>query len=128
MCSLQEFLTFFSATLCERTANGIRQSVEQDQNTGYVFTNIQGLSCVIICDKEYPQRVAFALINRILEEFCNKYSREMWMSSSKELEFEALKLYLEKYQNPQEADAIMRVQRELDETKVILVQSRGPII
>lgn len=83
---------------------------------------------MIICDKEYPQRVAFALINRILEEFCNKYSREMWMSSSKELEFEALKLYLEKYQNPQEADAIMRVQRELDETKVILVQSRGPII
>ena len=29
--------------------------------------------------------------------------------------------YLEKYQNPHEVDPLMKVQRELDETKILLV-------
>lgn len=76
---------------------------------------------MIVCDKEYPQRVAFGLINRVLEEFCSLYSREVWMSSSQPLAFEQLKVYLTKYQKPEEADAIMKVQKELDDTKVVLV-------
>ena len=89
---------------------------------GYVHTNLSGLSCVIVCDREYPQRVAFALINRVLEEFVSQYSRDIWMSTSGLLEFPQLRQMLIKYQNPHEADAIMRVQRELDETKIVLVR------
>lgn len=76
---------------------------------------------MVIADKEYPQRVAFALINRVLEEFSSIYSRELWLSTSKELDFPPLKSYIQRFQNPQEADSIMRVQKELDETKDILV-------
>lgn len=88
---------------------------------GHVFTSVNGLSAVIVCDKEYPQRVAFALINRVLEEFSALYSREVWLSSSKPLPYENLRVFLQKYQNPHEADSIMRVQKELDETKIVLV-------
>ena len=35
--------------------------------------------------------------------------------------FPELGIYLKKFQNPQEADSIMRVQKELDETKEVLV-------
>lgn len=91
-------------------------------NVGHVFTSVNGLSAVIVCDKEYPQRVAFALINRVLEEFCSLYSREVWLSSSKPLPYENLRVFLQKYQNPHEADSIMRVQKELDETKIVLVR------
>lgn len=88
-----------------------------------MYTNLVGLSCVIICDREYPQRVAFALINRVLDDFTANHSREEWMSTDAALSFPEMKRMLEKYQNPHEADPIMRVQKELDETKVVLVSS-----
>lgn len=90
------------------------------EHIGYVYTNLAGLSGVIITDKEYPQRVAFALINRVLEEFSAIHSREQWLSCSGQLEFPQLARMLQQFQNPQQADSIMRVQREIDETKVIL--------
>lgn len=87
----------------------------------HAYTNLSGLSSVIICDKEYPSRVAFALINRILDEFAAAFPRDVWLTTPSRLDFPQLREMLVKYQNPHEADPIMRVQRELDETKVILV-------
>lgn len=91
------------------------------EHVGYVYTNVVGLSCVIISDREYPQRVVFALINRVLDDFTNRHPREEWVSADAALPFPEMKRMLEKYQNPHEADPIMRVQKELDETKVVLV-------
>ena len=87
-----------------------------------MFTNLGGLSGVLVSDRQYPARVAFGLINRILDEFAAQFSRDIWLSTSSQLEFPLLQEMLKKYQNPDEADPIMRVQRELDETKVVLVR------
>jgi synaptobrevin family protein YKT6 len=66
--------------------------------------------------------VAFALINRVLEEFLATIPRDQWLTCTSPVEgFVKLKEMLIKYQNPHEADPIMRVQKELDETKIILV-------
>lgn len=90
-------------------------------NVAHAYTNLAGLSCVIITDREYPARVAFALINRVLEEFMAEFPRDIWLTSTVKLSLPKLKDMIVKYQNPHEADPIMRVQKELDETKVILV-------
>lgn len=73
----------------------------------------------MICDDSYPQRVAFGLINQILDEILSKYTIETLLGAN-ELEMPFLDAYLRKFQNPAEADSIMKVQKELDETKVIL--------
>lgn len=36
------------------------------------------------------------------------------------MQFPELKEYITKYQNPENADSLMKIQRELDETKVVL--------
>lgn len=87
----------------------------------HAYTNLAGLSCVIITDREYPARVAFALINRVLDEFMAEFPRDIWLTSTVKLNFGKLRDMIVKYQNPHEADPIMRVQKELDDTKVILV-------
>ena len=74
---MQEFLLFFSKTLAERTKEGVKQTVEQEQNTGHVYTNTEGLACVVVCDKDYPQRVAFSLINRVLDSF-QRVKKQEW--------------------------------------------------
>ena len=37
-------------------------------------------------------------------------------------------MYLQKYQDPRQADAIMKVQQELDETKIVLVRFRLRVV
>lgn len=63
--------------------------------------------------------MAFGLINQILDDVLTKFTLENLLSAT-ELEMPFLDVYLKKFQNPTEADSIMRVQKELDETKVIL--------
>lgn len=143
--SVQEFLGFFASTLADRTAAGVRQAVEQDVYVGYVYTHPTGLVGVMVTDHEYPQRVAFTVINKILDEFLARYPRISWSAgatvagsttslasstrssastsasgSVPNTPFPALKEYIVRYQNPHEADSILRVQKELDETKVVL--------
>lgn len=75
---------------------------------------------MIISDKDYPSRVAFSLLNKIMDEFLVKFPVDVWKKADT-LEYPELLGYLQKYQDPQQADTIMKVQKELDETTAILV-------
>lgn len=80
----------------------------------------------------YPPRVAFSLLNKILDEYTTKVPRETWQAGATQarsgsqakasgaVTFEPLADYLSKYQDPKQADNIMRVQQELDDTKIVL--------
>jgi synaptobrevin family protein YKT6 len=95
-----------------------------------ITRTIQGLGGVAVSTKDYHERVAYSLISRFLDDFLGKYPdwrkllpTEQTEVSSSNIQFPELEDYLKKYQNPREADNIMRVQEELDETKKILVRS-----
>lgn len=79
-----------------------------------------GIVGIIMSDHEYPLLVAQSLLNKVLDEFTSKYPRSTWANSDPTLSFPELAQYLAKYQDPQQADNIMKIQKELDETKVIL--------
>lgn len=55
-----------------------------------------------------------------MDEFLNKYPRTAFANSTPTLSFPQLKEYIVKYQDPQQADSIMKIQKELDETKIVL--------
>ncbi|CAI5758915.1 unnamed protein product [Candida verbasci] len=120
---VSQFMTFFSETVSQRTAKGQRQSVEEGNYIGHTYTRSEGISCVIITDKEYPTRPAYTLINRILEEYLNLHPKNEWENiteTNNNLAYQNLEIYLKKYQDPTQADSIMKVQQELDDTKVVL--------
>ena len=75
---------------------------------------------VVITDQEYPVRVAFSVLNKVLDEFSTSVPADSY-SNPASISFPALTTYLQQYQDPRQADNIMRVQQELDETKIILV-------
>jgi hypothetical protein len=75
---------------------------------------------VIITDQEYPVRPAFSLITKLLDEFIAKVPQSSFNNSSA-ISFPDITTYVQKYQDPRQADTIMRVQQELDETKIVLV-------
>ncbi|VVT56841.1 uncharacterized protein SAPINGB_P005328 [Magnusiomyces paraingens] len=123
--SVSQFMTFFANTVAARTSPGQRQSIEEGENyVGHVYARSEGVAAVIISDKEYPVRVAFSLLNKILEEYLVKYPASViagaTTANAPTTKFLELDTYLAKYQDPQNADTIMRVQQELDETKIVL--------
>ncbi|EME41337.1 hypothetical protein DOTSEDRAFT_73679 [Dothistroma septosporum NZE10] len=115
-----EFLTVFAKTVAERTTAGQRQDVEEQSYTFHAYSRSEGLCGIIITDHEYPQMVAHQLLSKILDEFISRYPKSTWEHSSGEVPFAPLKEYIVKYQDPGQADGIMKIQKELDETKIVL--------
>ena len=144
--SVGEFMSFFTKTVAERTAQGARQSVQENNYTAHVynrggaeqlagppfFPNPQYKGAwlilavaVIITDQEYPVRPAFSLLTKLLDDFTAKIPQSSFSNPSS-ISFPELNTYLQKYQDPRHADNIMRVQQELDETKIVLVRNSLP--
>jgi synaptobrevin family protein YKT6 len=124
--SISQFLTFFAQTIAERTEIDQRQSVEEGDYVGHVYVRSEGISAVLITDKSYPVRPAFTLLNKICDDFLSQHSINEITSLSSNIngsQDDQLLNLLNKYQNPHEADALMKVQHELDETKIVLQQS-----
>jgi synaptobrevin homolog YKT6 len=71
-------------------------------------------------DRDYPALVAHQLLSKVVDEFLAKYPRSTFANSNPTLAFSELTDYIVKYQDPQQADSIMKIQRELDETKIVL--------
>jgi synaptobrevin family protein YKT6 len=133
-------MTLFSKTVAERTRPGQRQDVEEqgtflqvrfkDNITWYpnkeidytfhAYGRTEGVAGIIISDHDYPALVAHQLLSKVVDEFLAKYPRSTWSSSNPTLSFPELKEYITKYQDPQQADSIMKIQKELDETKIVL--------
>lgn len=110
-----------SKTVAERTRPGQRQDVEEQNNTMHVYARSEGCAGVIISDHEYPKMVAHQLLSKILDEFVTTYPASSWATGNRKIPFEpVLQRYLDQYQDPKNADSIMKIQRELDETKITL--------
>ena len=65
--------------------------------------------------------MAHQLLSKVVDEFLSAHPRSSFKSDPPPaLPFPQLKEYIVKYQDPAQADSIMKIQRELDETKIEL--------
>ena len=119
--SVAEFMTFFTKTVVDRTPQGQRQSVQENMYTAHVYNRggAEQLSGIIITDQEYPVRPAFSLLTKMLDDFTAKVPQSQYSNPSS-ISFSEIDMYIKQYQDPRQADSIMRVQQELDETKIVL--------
>lgn len=71
-------------------------------------------------DHQYPALVAHQLLSKIVDEFLANNPRSSWATGTSTITVPQLREYLTKYQDPAQADSIMKIQKELDETKIVL--------
>ncbi|TVU36920.1 hypothetical protein EJB05_18875, partial [Eragrostis curvula] len=83
--------------------------------------NQNGLCVIAFTDDHYPVRSAFSLLNKVLEEYQKTFG-ESWRAAKADVTepWQYLNDALTKYQDPTEADKLLKIQRDLDETKIIL--------
>ena len=123
---ITEFAEFISKILTEQTPTRTRTKISQDQYMCYIYVK-NNISVVLICDNEYPSRVAFdcltktmnyvdaltyLLINEI-EDSAKDYQLNSHFS-------ERVKQLYEQYQEPAQVDKIIKVKQDIDETKLII--------
>merc|ERR1711935_424115 len=125
--TVQEMLCFTAKTLAERTQIGERQSVKEAEYMIHIFVRYDSLVGVCLSDHEYPHRVAHTMLTNVLEDFTNQVERHLW-PKAKEVSGCPLNDYLKKYQNPVEVDPLMKIQNQLDETKIILHDTMKEIL
>jgi synaptobrevin family protein YKT6 len=116
--SVGEFMTLFSKTVAERTKPGARQDIEEQDFVFHVYARSEGIAGVMITDKDYPSLPAHTVLSKIIDEFLvqNPEAGEDGAPTS----FPDLRKYLAESQNPEDVSSIMKIQRELDETKIVL--------
>lgn len=119
--SVAEFMTFMAKTVVERTQQGQRQSVQEKSYIAHIYNRGGGeqLAGIVITDLEYPVRPAFSLLSKLLDEFTAKVPQSSF-KNPKEISFPDINTYIKKYQDPRQADTLMKIQQELEETKIIL--------
>ncbi|XP_012281031.1 synaptobrevin homolog YKT6 [Orussus abietinus] len=119
--SIKEFMAFISKTMTERTQIAARQSIKEKEYMCHIYVRGDSLAGVVISDHEYPHRVAHTLITKVLDEFASIHPSNTWPSLCEATSnFPQVNTYLAQYQNPREADALTKMQYDLDETKIIL--------
>ncbi|NP_001347371.1 VAMP-like protein YKT61 [Zea mays] len=116
----REFILFVARTAALRTPAGTRQNVQHEEYTVHCY-NQNGLCAIAFTDAHYPVRSAFSLLNIVLEEYQRTFG-ESWRTTKTDVTqpWQYLDDALTKYQDPAEADKLLKIQRDLDETKIIL--------
>ncbi|GMF79119.1 unnamed protein product [Aspergillus oryzae] len=99
----------FSKTVAERTKQGQRQDIQEQGKC---------IAGVIISDNEYPSLAAHQILSKVLDEFLTLNPNAG--TATQPVSFPSLKTYISAYQDPHQVDSIMKIQKELDETKIVL--------
>jgi synaptobrevin family protein YKT6 len=110
-------------TVAGRTKAGQRQDLDQASYTFHGYSRTEGIAGVIVTDDEYPSLVAHQILSKLVDEFHTKYPRASSDPSPTEdsCPFPSpLAEWIEKYDDPSNADSIMKIQQELDSTKIVL--------
>jgi synaptobrevin family protein YKT6 len=89
-----------------------------------VLTN-DGLGGVIIADKEYPGKVAIKIIHEMIDIFKKSINPMTYMSQEKDLDinFPPLEAMIKKYQDPKEADKLLKLENELGQVQQMLTKT-----
>eukprot|EP00753_Platysulcus_tardus_P018638 PLAT6989.1.p1 GENE.PLAT6989.1~~PLAT6989.1.p1 ORF type:complete len:202 (+),score=73.08 PLAT6989.1:82-687(+) len=118
----REMLTFLARTFTKRTPPGTRQAIEHEGHMCHCYTRRSGLSSIFVSDTDYPERVAFACLNNLMDAFTERYEEEVWAAETRDraLEFPDVEASLKSYQDPTEVDKIARIHKEIEDTKDVL--------
>jgi synaptobrevin family protein YKT6 len=110
--NVKEFLTFLSKTVATNAKNQKLRIVEKehaiyiDSDNEYIY--------VIATDLEYNMRAAFSIMSELSKEINDK-------------NFDLDKT-IEKYQNPEETDKILKIQKMIDQSKIVMLDNIDKVL
>lgn len=127
--NVREFLNFASKTIMKRVPSGV-QCIDYEGNNCYCYITGEGLGAIAICDKEYPARVAITMLKELMTEFKAGEFGARWRDTKEDFVCKTpqLEVALREYQEPAKVDKLMKLDRQLTETKDILYKTIDAVL
>lgn len=127
--TVKEITALVIRTCVSKTNPGDYQRLEHEGNYIYIICKHNGIAGVCVADNEYPQRVAFGIITKLLEDFQEHYKGKISQDKHDNcMAFPPLDEAVTKYQDPAEADKISKIQKDLEETKQVLYNTIDAVL
>lgn len=119
----KEHINFNSRVIAGRIPPGNQASITLEQGIGvcHCWTSQDGISVTAMTDAEYPEKAAYSLLNKIIMEFREKHGKGIdKVTADTPIAFPSLEAYLRDWQNPHEADKLLKIEKELFEVQNIV--------
>lgn len=91
-----------------------------------IYITNDGLSGVLLSDETYPSRVASESLYNYVQQFMEHNSNWKHITGDTNLNF--VPEYLEQIQKPEEVDKLMKIQRDLDQTRQLMISNVEELI
>lgn len=121
-------LNFAARTTVSKLKNGETVKVtipDVDNAVLYAHVNQEGLCTVIITDTAYPESAAKKVLLTVQRTFCEYYSTDIFKNyeADQTMKFPELDEMIQKYQDPKEADKLIKIESELNEIQGMLTKT-----
>ena len=130
--TLKEFLNFHSRLVIERIAQDTYSQIQLQKGICYAISNSDKIGVTMVCDEEYPKRVAIDFLFKIIENFKNfiienKIDLNTYIVDT-DVKYNNIKNEIEEWQDPTKKDNLMKLQDELNECVDIMRQNLNELI
>ena len=117
-------LQFVSSQAVSHSKLGDRHAILHKEHLCHVIVKQEGIAVAVCTDEDYPQRVAQSFMLKALDGFLNVHGQK-WkdINQPTDLPTPQLQALITKYQDPEQADDIAKINKDLGETKQILIKS-----
>ena len=111
--TVKEFINFHSRLVVSRTPKEERTEITLEKGVCYCYVTSDNIGISLITDEEYPKRVAFDLIYKIMNEFndhvfSNKISIDD-IKADKDIKFKYIDGIIADWQNPKDSKVIVKI-------------------
>ena len=130
--TLKDFLNFHSRLVIERVAKDTHAQVQLEKGICYAISNSDKIGVTMICDEEYPKRVAIDFLLKIHDNFKTflqekKIDLNMYTSDT-DVKYDYIANEIEAWQDPSKKDSLMKLQNELNDVTDIMRQNLNELL
>ena len=129
---IKDLLNFHSRLVIGRIEQDTNTQVQLEKGICYAISTSDKIGITMVCDEEYPKRVAIDFLFKIHDNFMN-YIREKKIdlsiyTSDTDVKFNYIKSEILEWQNPTNKDNIMKLQNELNDLMDITRQNLNELL
>jgi len=130
--TLKDFLNFHSRLVIERVAKDTHAQVQLEKGICYAISNSDKIGVTMICDEEYPKRVAIDFLLKIHDNFKTfvqekKIDLNMYTADT-DVKYDYIANEIEAWQDPSKKDTLMKLQNELNDVTDIMRQNLNELL
>ena len=130
--TLKDFLNFHSRLVIERVTKDTHAQVQLEKGICYAISNSDKIGVTMICDEEYPKRVAIDFLLKIHDNFKTflqekKIDLNMYTADT-DVKYDYIANEIEAWQDPSKKDTLMKLQNELNDVTDIMRQNLNELL